>query len=93
MNLKEVNRQFASGKTAHDPSVISKDDEDKGSSLQDEVNRLLGSRPFVHADQVCSKSSSHQRDGKIDSSAEALRVDHHPLSFPPKFNLATTPRE
>jgi len=43
MNLKEVNRQFDSGKTAHDPSLSSKDDEDKGSSLQDEVNRLSGS--------------------------------------------------
>jgi hypothetical protein len=31
--------------------------------------------------------------GKIDRSAEALRVHHHPFLFPSEKDFATTPRE
>ncbi len=60
--------------------LCKKDDEDKGSSLQNEVN-LSGFR------YVASQLLNPQT-GKIESSAEALRVCHHPLTFPSKDNYA-----
>jgi hypothetical protein len=48
-----------------------KDDEDEGSSSRDEANQVDGFR-----------SRDHHLE-KIESSAEALRADHSPISFPP----------
>jgi hypothetical protein len=56
-----------------------RDDEDKGSPSRDGVN------PFAGFDTQREAPLLNQRKEKIESSAEALWVRHHPFSsFPPK---------
>lgn len=59
--------------------LCKKDDEDKGSSLQNEVNWHLP--PLLSGE-------GRGEVRKIESSAEALRVCHHPSIFPSRDNFA-----
>ena len=57
--------------TENPPGCLFQDDEDKGSPSRDGVNCFGG----FHTAIACS---NHQNE-KIDRSAEALRVRHHPF--------------
>jgi len=61
------------------PHGEAKGDEDKGSPLQNGAN-LARSR-------YVTSWLLDQRQGKIDGSAEALRVCHHPFLFPSETKL------
>ena len=63
--------------------LCKKDDEDKGSSLQNGVN-FFGGR----VEQMIFLLIRDLKKRKIESSAEALRVCHHPSIFPSKDNFA-----
>ena len=56
-------------------------DEDEGSCLQRRVYRIAESN---FNQRMSASQAKNLEIGKIERSAEALRVCHHPMSFPPK---------
>jgi hypothetical protein len=67
--------------TGPQDDTTKKVDEDEGSCLRRQVNRIAILR-------IATLQAASLRTGKIERSAEALRVRHHPPSTPPTRDAA-----
>jgi len=68
----------------------SKDDEEEGSPSQDGAILPSSLAPLPLGERKSPKGDG-VRVEKIERSAEALRVRHHPTTFPSEKNFASTP--